>query len=187
MNKEELTTKMRIVNSAIELTKEYGFASVSVNQICKAVGITRSTFYYHFKTKDEVFDYHILNPELYIMDNILPVLDTTDPLKQFMLIINIFLKQLVEVGPEALRLIYKRGIEAKVHINVLQDFTLWQLYVKLIKKAQDSGEIENTANPESIMEAILYMLKGIVITWCNQEFSFDFYAECNRMLDVILH
>ena len=34
--------------------KENGYENVTVLQICKAAGITKRTFYYHFSSKDEI-------------------------------------------------------------------------------------------------------------------------------------
>ena len=47
-------TKEKIRQQAISLFKENGYENVTVLQICKAAGITKRTFYYHFSSKDEI-------------------------------------------------------------------------------------------------------------------------------------
>lgn len=58
-------TKNKILESAFILFLEYGFSSVSFQDIIKKSEISTGTFYYHFKTKEEVaynvIDKYIIN------------------------------------------------------------------------------------------------------------------------------
>ena len=184
---EELSTKMQIVNKAVGLIKEHGFSNVSVNEICESVGITRSAFYYYFKTKDEVFDYYLLTPELYISEHILPLLEASDYLSQFYMIFELFAKRIVEVGPEIVGLVFKRNIDAKVRNLAPRDIAMWQVYVNLIKKAQENGEVRMSLHAESTVEAIIYLVNGIGVTWCNKKGNFDYTEECKRMIEFLLN
>ena len=47
-------TKKRILKKAAALFFEYGYAKASIRDIVRAVGITNSTIYIHFKNKDEI-------------------------------------------------------------------------------------------------------------------------------------
>jgi len=47
-------SKERILASAKELFHEYGFQQTSVDEILKKSGVTKSNFYYHFKSKEEL-------------------------------------------------------------------------------------------------------------------------------------
>lgn len=47
-------TKQLILDKAIDLFAEQGFASASIRDIVKAVGVTNSTVYVHFKDKNEI-------------------------------------------------------------------------------------------------------------------------------------
>lgn len=44
-------TKIRIVDALFELSREKGFESVTVGDICERVGVSRQTFYRHFESK----------------------------------------------------------------------------------------------------------------------------------------
>ena len=57
---DELNTRSRIVNTAVNMIREHGYQNVSVTDICRELGITRSAFYYYFKKKDEIFDYFLM-------------------------------------------------------------------------------------------------------------------------------
>ncbi|MCK5773894.1 MAG: TetR/AcrR family transcriptional regulator [Thermoplasmata archaeon] len=45
-----------ILNAAIELFEEKGYDATAVSDIVKKVGVAQGTFYYHFKSKEEVLD-----------------------------------------------------------------------------------------------------------------------------------
>lgn len=186
MSKEELSTKMRIVDRSVALFKEFGFQNVSVSKICKSLGITRSAFYYHFKTKDEIFDYFFLTSELYITEELFPVLEASNYRSQFFMIFNLYAQRIVDAGPEIISFVLKRNVDAYVHNIAPQDIPMWQTYVFLIKKAQEMGEVSSKLDPESTVEVIIYLANGIGLTWCNKKGGFDYIQECKRMIENIL-
>lgn len=47
-------SKEKILASAKDLFHEYGFQQTSVDEILKKSGVTKSNFYYHFKSKEEL-------------------------------------------------------------------------------------------------------------------------------------
>ena len=49
-------TKQRILDKALELFAAYGYDSVSVGDIAKAVGIKAPSLYKHYKSKRDIFD-----------------------------------------------------------------------------------------------------------------------------------
>ncbi|WP_148581869.1 hypothetical protein [Alkalibaculum bacchi] len=63
---------------------------------------------------------------------------------------------------------------------------MWKVYVYLIRKAQEAGEMSIKMDPESTVEAIIYLVNGIGITWYNKMGDFDYVNECRRMIEFIL-
>lgn len=81
-------TKQDILNTCIDLFSEVGFSSVSIRDITKKVGINESSFYNHYKNKDEILDRII---EKFIQDFGKSFSDDTAALE----------RQMVGVEPEA--------------------------------------------------------------------------------------
>ena len=52
-------TKKMIIRKAVDLFYKHGFVKASIRDIVRAVGVTNSTVYIHFKNKDEIL-YHII-------------------------------------------------------------------------------------------------------------------------------
>jgi len=180
-------TKMHIVNCAIDLFQQRGYNNVSVTDICKACKISRSTFYYYFKSKDEIFDSFLLIPEVIIFENLPSILNSTNYIDQFYQIFETFLTKMMETGPEIFGQVLKRNIDnGNLKILVPYEITMCDIYINLIKKAQEAGEILNHNPPEKIVEAITYLTVGISVIWCNKNGSFDLISKNREMLEALL-
>ena len=53
---KKLSTKDKISVETFRLLHETKEMNLTINQICKASGITKSTFYYYYHSVDEVID-----------------------------------------------------------------------------------------------------------------------------------
>ena len=53
--KEDLM-QQQILTAAKELFRVYGLAKVTMDDVAKAIGKGRSSLYYYYKSKDEIFD-----------------------------------------------------------------------------------------------------------------------------------
>jgi len=56
ISKEAEERKKEILDAALELFYTMGYDKTSVNDIIDRVGVTKGSFYYHFKSKDEILD-----------------------------------------------------------------------------------------------------------------------------------
>jgi len=56
ISKEAEVRKKEILDAALELFHTKGYEKTSINDIINKVGVTKGSFYYHFKTKDEILD-----------------------------------------------------------------------------------------------------------------------------------
>ena len=56
VSKDPEVRKQEIVAAAFELFREKSYEQVSVHDIVAKVGLAQGTFYYHFKSKDELLD-----------------------------------------------------------------------------------------------------------------------------------
>jgi len=52
--------KAKITGASIQLFEKQGFSETSIQDICDALGVTKGTFYYYFKSKEELLmDIHL--------------------------------------------------------------------------------------------------------------------------------
>jgi len=50
-------TKRRIFEKTMELFAKKGYEATSIEEITAVVGVAKGTFYYHFETKEEIFNF----------------------------------------------------------------------------------------------------------------------------------
>ncbi len=182
---EEQSTRSKIVNTAVSMIRQKGYRNVSVTDICKKLGITRSAFYYYFKTKDEIFDYFLIEPELQISEQGIPDLENLDFLQQFGKIVQTFLDYIAGLGPEILRIVLKRHADRGVDKITPHQAAQWETYVALIKKAQETGQISTSRKAEEIVETIIYAMNGVSLLWVHENGGFCYQEECRKILQVI--
>jgi TetR/AcrR family transcriptional repressor of nem operon len=132
------TTRERLLDAAEEQINQVGFSATSVDQIIRSAGVTKGTFFYHFKTKNELArvlidrfaaaDQEFLRSSLERSEKL-----SDDPLQQLL----IFVGLLVEMGehldanpnPGCLfaTYCYESGLfEAETHRVITNAFLTWR-------------------------------------------------------------
>lgn len=56
ISKEAEVRRKEILGAALDLFYTMGYDKTSINDIINKVGVTKGSFYYHFKSKDEILD-----------------------------------------------------------------------------------------------------------------------------------
>ena len=105
MPRDASDTRLRILDAAKSLVLERGYAGTSVDDIQKAAGISRGTFFYHFPSKDDLArslmerharEDHDLTEALMARAEKL----ASDPLQQALVFIGLNEEMLEEHGPD---------------------------------------------------------------------------------------
>lgn len=77
-----MTTKEKIIETALELFSQRGYDGVSVRDIARAVGIRESSLYNHFENKQAIFDgivdFCVQQSEVYFRQSSLPFAEGDD-------------------------------------------------------------------------------------------------------------
>jgi TetR/AcrR family transcriptional repressor of nem operon len=53
-NRTQPDSKKRLLDAALEVIRTKGYAATTVDDICHAAGLTKGSFFYHFKTKEDL-------------------------------------------------------------------------------------------------------------------------------------
>lgn len=183
-----MPTRTRLMETAVMLMKERGYDKVSINELCKHLNITRSAFYYHFKTKDEVLDSYIMFPPQFVQNNALleELAEKSSCREIYYKMIHFFIDRAAYLGPELFCIILNRGMEGNTQLISPRDVPTWKYNVAIIRLAQKRGEITRAEDPEVLAEMSGHLTNGIGMTWCNKHGNFDYYLEIVRMTDLLL-
>jgi TetR/AcrR family transcriptional repressor of nem operon len=54
MHTAQHATKVKILDAALQIIRSKGYTATTVDDICKAAGVTKGSFFHHFKGKEEL-------------------------------------------------------------------------------------------------------------------------------------
>ena len=161
------STKEKIQEQAIKLFKEYNYDQVTVMQICKAAGITKRTFYYHFSSKDEIVDELIGRIGKKVDQLVDVMLQRESNLAFLWAMLREYAVDAEENGPAITAQIYINILQKDVDNDFPQGMVLFRAVVQTITKAQLADEVGNMQPAEEIAYALYHGLRSVAYTWCS--------------------
>lgn len=168
----ENPTKQRIIETACALFQEKGYDDVTVSDICAACGITKTTFYYHLKSKEEIVTQFYEAATQNLADRMLDILAAKNYWEQLMVCFDTLVQTSTQFGPGlGSQLIIINLREDKGTFDLRESLT--RTAVLLIEKAQNAGQIRNQSSPLQLYRASAYAYMGFETMWCFKKGAFD--------------
>jgi len=179
-------SKQRIILTAMDLIKEKGYESVTINDICNNADISKTTFYYYFKSKDDLLLQFYKIPADAMMDNLSLILMEENNIEQFWKLIEPMMDFIVENGTEITKhIVYaltNQHIEPFNISRFRQD--RMDIGVKIIERAQSSGEIRNSSDPSLLLNSAHGQIVSTILFWCSRNGEFDFKNAVRLSIEV---
>ena len=168
-------TRQAIFYAAISLVQQKGYADTNIVDICEACGITKPTFYYHFKSKEDIFasmDFHST-----VDKSVLPmILRAENPWQQMNIYMIATLKQFaLAYGKEVLRASVISSIAMGKNPFAFITPEQSEVTLPLVKKAQEMGIVRNHMKAEDILLYSVTMFVGTLLMWVLGGLDGDIY------------
>jgi len=186
MDSASLSTRKNILQCAIELIKYNGYSKVTIQQICKAAKITKSTFYYHFKSKDHLLEDFTTQIGYDVEQDFSLILMEDTFIKQIWGILKVYFERNILVGPQITKQVFISHLNAGDQKDFPRSAYAWEMMVKLIEKAQNAKEIPNLESPDKICMALYSATRGVCVTWSIENGDFDLITEACTIVNTIL-
>ena len=155
-----------------ELIKEKGYRQVSVQDICKRSGVSRSSFYSVFSGKDDVLLQMIRSLKEDSERILAHFVTARNDLERIWRLYDTYLNVALEFGPDIMASFL--SVDAQSNIGFLQQFYLYNdWFTTLVKSCQRQGIILNTGDAAELVDAAVYSAFGTVLEWCRQKGGFD--------------
>lgn len=189
-----MNSKQKIVNSAKPLFHQYGIEQTSVDTIISSSGVSKSNFYYHFRSKDELALYVLeLRMNDFINTVLNPTLDNTTlpPYERLKLfyekIINYHESNNCEngcpFGNIALELSNKKE---KFRVKISCFFSKWKQKIqKCIEDGIYQNQIRSDIDTESVAELLLSHLEGSIMIVKTQKSILPLKKGAETILKII--
>ena len=181
-------TKNRIIATALELIKKSGYDNITINEICKASGISKHTFYYYFSSKDDILLKFYTIPREITMEKLPEILTAENYFEQLWLIMEPSVDFFVVNGVEIVKCIFVANITREVGTfdTTKNDNNLPLIATSIIKKALEVGQIRNSSDPLQLMKIAIGNFMSITFLWASTGGSFDLKKKCRQSLEIIL-
>jgi len=176
-------SKSQLIEAACRLFQERGYEQVTVSDICAACGVTKTAFYYHFTSKEELLLH--LYREATRETSVIELLSAKDSVEQILLFFQSLLDGTGRLGS---------GLTKQLLIaNVKEDRRSFELEGKrkellafLIQEGQKAGQIRNPAPADRLCREIGIIYLGCETQWCVKGGRFDREDTLRRTLEDLL-
>ncbi|MEM9158397.1 MAG: TetR/AcrR family transcriptional regulator [Verrucomicrobiota bacterium] len=165
-------TRMKILETALDLFHRGTFKGTSVNQIVDQAGITKGALFHHFKGKNEL-GYAVVDELLLGHVNeawVEPLSTSVDPLSDLMAIINGFREEMeecaevVECGCPLNNLSQEMSaLDDEFRLRLLKLYNIWEEAIeKALRAGIDAGNVKADVDPLVMSKTLVALLEGCI-------------------------
>ena len=168
-------TKQRVYNAAKTLFLEHGFDTVTIEDITRAAGVSKGTFYVHFKNKETVLLHYFRQIDDLYQASYDTLPEFASMKERILLLVDCLADYCMNVlGLDALKIIYCNQI-SKDDPKVLRDTsrTIYLLFADALKHGAESGELVYDEDQAQLVEYLVSQGRSMLYDWCLYNGSFD--------------
>ncbi|CAM4075104.1 TetR/AcrR family transcriptional regulator [Serratia silvae] len=176
--------RAEILQAASELFQEIGYESTSVDSIVRSAGIAKGTFYYYFKSKDEVLAAlaQQLCAEMVARSQIIADDPQLGAIEKFCAIIAAQ-NQTVEAGQALVEDLHRpenRALHERSNIETVLAFG------PILAAVVEQGNQEGVFQVEDPLSTVQFILAGSLFLFGHQMFSWTPEEQAARMQAMLL-
>ncbi len=190
MKRPENETKRKIIDVAVKMIKDEGYDKVTINDICRAAGVSKHTLYYYFKSKEEILNSYGEVPLGVRHFEIERLVTAENSFEKFFLTFSSLIDFFSEMGPELAKKTMGAKSEFKVKYfgDMSQDprESFKQLQVSLIEQARKEGSIRNNSDAEALYYCVTSVVTGMIHFWVRNSGKFDIKDNVRYLLEIVL-
>lgn len=184
MSLENSKNTEALVRTSVDMFKRRGYLKVSVNEICKESGISRSSFYSVFSGKKEIIT-HILSTVKTDQSTTLQSFVTAEnDFERMWSLCDRYLKIALDFGPELTGSLFALELEEPIGLYENVHSTNDWLTI-LTKKCQEQGIIRIHAAPEAIVPIATNAAYQTTYDWCRLKGGFPLEARTRRCVEIV--
>lgn len=186
-------TKSKIYNTSYQLFKEHGFDNVSVDSIVKAAGVSKGSFYVHFKSKvslgatliHDFVDKVDLDYKSYIAS--VSTGKTSSEILKLLVgkISNVIADTL---GYEIMKTLYSANLTKAIITDTTTSYErqLYKMFFEILESGIKKGDFRGDINAETLSKHCILALRGITYEWCIRYPDFNFKEQALEHFEILL-
>lgn len=176
--------KKHITEQAVKLFRERGYENVSVNDICKASGIARSTFYLTFSGKKDIIDKMLSDVRLNRDEFFGEFIAAKNDFERMWILCCRYLAVAESNGPEVTGALFRLDLMNEINIlDSVHGVDDW--FEQMTKNAQDAGVILNTDPAETLAPLGVDIAYYTTYEWCKRKGAFNLRQVVRRRAESV--
>lgn len=174
--------KRALADTAYRLFKEKGFDNVGIREIVAELGVTTGSFYYHFKNKADILNYHAREKEIWLSKTVPGLLAGLPPREKILELLGNYLCAIIEEDGWAL---CEDRMFAKNYEKRESD-KLMETLLDMTREAVDQAPSPLAITAEELAKELLLVVRGVEYDWCIHQACYDLHAKVYRMVSMVL-
>ena len=183
-------TESKIRECALKLLTTKGFDTTSIEEITRAAGVSKGTFYVHFKSKYDLLPALTDSLDIDYASYSESLVGESDALAAFWSFTDIVLDTMEKfIGFDLLRVTYRAQIAGEVAIDpfIAKSRNLFKIYLNILERAKGEGLLREDVDCEAFSDHFVMAIRGMIFEWCTRSPNFDFRKEAMRHFEFLVN
>ena len=180
--------KEKIISAATSLFSRFGLEKTTMEDIAKAAKKGKSSLYYYFKSKEEVFAEVIKKEIAGLKIAIIEAIEKEDdPYSKFRKFVDSRLNYLNEKADQYTNVKDEHLKHYEFIENLTADYSNWEISTikNIVEYGRDKGLFEVT-DLDSISQALFFALKGLEYPWAINLTRKEIEKSVEALVDILL-
>ena len=180
--------KELILSAAKKLFSRFGLEKTTMEDVAKAAGKGKSSLYYYFKSKEEVYAEVIRKEIAGLKATIRKAIEKEDdPYNKFTKFVGTRLNYLNEKADQYITIRDEYLKHYQFIQNLTADYSDWEMSIikDIIEYGRDKGLFLVT-DSETISQAIFFALKGLEYPWTTNLTQIEMEKSVYALVDILL-
>ncbi len=180
-------TRKRLFQAALDLLVKKGYDRVTVDDICAKAGVSKGTFYHHFKSKDQAIVEEFLKIDQYYRETLPRLMEVESLEERMALFCRLTLRYIKSKGKNMIKVAYYSQIAPGRRASPVasRQRALYAIVDGMIGEAQRRGEARADIDSTILAETVIRCIRGLVYDWCLQDGRFDLEESGEAMIAVL--
>lgn len=175
-------TQDKIYKVAVDLIQKKGFQNITVDEICKAAGVSVGSFYNSFKSKNQILDRIFKLADDYFQDVVAVNIVEGPARDRIVKFFDYYATYNLERGLDFVKQLYT----VKNNLFATKGRHMQSVLEKVIEEGQQRGELSTEMTPNETVIFLFIAVRGVVYDWCLHDGKYDLSKAINSYVTKLL-
>jgi len=185
----EKDMREQIIESAKDIFSRFGFRKSTVDDIARSIHKAKSSIYYYFGSKEEIFEEVIRREYTYLKDRLSDALADEDTpegkLRAYVLTrLRVLLKVSNFYGAITSEYLSYFGLIEKLRKDYVQEEV--QVFRGILQEGVEKG-VFKIKNIDITARTVITAMKGLEYDWATTENASELEKDVEKILDIVLY